>query len=355
MQGVGVTTMMVVVQSLEVGLNNIIKVATTKGMSNLVFIVYSNVVALCLLLLSTFIYRRKRPSSPITRSTLCRIFILSLVSCSEQTLMYTGIGYSSPTLASVMVDLTPAFTFIVAIVSRMEKLDLKLGSSKAKSIGTVVSIIGALTVTLYKGMPLTDDDSDSLQNTVTVAPFSSHQSDWLLGGLLLSAASFCLSLVFIIKTWIIKDYPEELTVTTISCGFVVIQSTVVAFAAEGSSKAWALGFDMELIAILYSAIFVVSLRSIVHIWACRKRGPVYVAMFTPLGMVIALVMGIIFLGDTLYLGSIIGATVISSGFYGVIWGQAQEENMVHEKNGTFRFVSSSSSQAPLLQNKSMEV
>ncbi|TKY69835.1 WAT1-related protein [Spatholobus suberectus] len=295
MQGLGVTTIMVAVQCLEVGLNTIVKAATTKGMSKFVFIVYSNVVAFCFLLVSTFIYRRKRASSSITSPIVRRIFLLSLISCSEQTLMYTGIGYSSPTLASAMVDLTPAFTFIVAVLSRMEKLDLKLQSSQAKSIGTVVSILGALTVTLYKGMPLTSE-SDSLQNIVIDENFLSQQSDWLLGGFLLSAASFCLSLVFIIKTWIIKDYPEELTVTTISCGFVVILSSIVAIVAETSLEAWVVKPDMELIAILYSAFFVVSLRSIVHIWACRKRGPVYVAMFTPLGMVIALVMGIIFLG-----------------------------------------------------------
>jgi len=44
------------------------------------------------------------------------------------------------------------------------------------------------------------------------------------------------------------------------------------------------------------------MRSVVCTWACRKKGPVYVAMFTPLGMVIALGMGVIFLGESFYLG-----------------------------------------------------
>jgi len=47
---------------------------------------------------------------------------------------------------------------------------------------------------------------------------------------------------------------------------------------------------------------VLSTRSVVYAWACRKKGAVYVAMFSPLGIVIALAMGIVFLGDTLYLG-----------------------------------------------------
>jgi hypothetical protein len=44
------------------------------------------------------------------------------------------------------------------------------------------------------------------------------------------------------------------------------------------------------------------MRSVICTWAFRKKGPIYVAMFNPLGMVIALGMGVIFLGDNLYLG-----------------------------------------------------
>lgn len=33
-----------------------------------------------------------------------------------------------------------------------------------------------------------------------------------------------------------------------------------------------------------------------------KKGPLYVAMFKPLGIVFAVIMGITFLGDSIYLG-----------------------------------------------------
>ncbi|KAL4315113.1 hypothetical protein AHAS_Ahas15G0152600 [Arachis hypogaea] len=233
---------------------------------------------------------------------------------------------------------------------------MKLRSGKAKSIGTVVSIVGALVVTLHEGFPLTSHRGPPHNIVVSGENLIPEPSDWVLGGFLLSAGSFCLSLVFIVKTWIIKDYPEELMVATISCSFVIILSSIVALIVDSSAQAWLLKPDTELIAIVYSGIFVVSLRSIVHIWACRKRGPVYVAMFNPLGMVISLAMGVTFLKDTLYLGSIIGAGVIALGFYGVIWGQDQEEKMVDEKNnGRCDSVLSSSSTAPLLQNKSIHV
>ncbi|KAJ7953656.1 WAT1-related protein [Quillaja saponaria] len=354
MQGLGVTTAMVTAQFLEVGLNTIIKAATTNGMSNFVFIVYSNAFALLFLLPSTFMFHRKRAPPQITFAIIWKIFILGLLSCSVQILMYTGIGYSSPTLASAMLDLSPAFTFILAIISRMEKLELKTHSTQAKVAGTVVSITGALILTLYKGLPIKSGTGSLRNNIVLDGDILSWKSDWVIGGIFLAAGSFCLSVLLVVQTWIIRDYPAEMMVTSICCFFVTVQSAIVGVIAEKKSKAWILRADKELIAIVYSAIFVVSVRSIVHAWACRMKGPVYVAMFNPLGMVIALVMGILFLGDTLYLGSVIGGVIIAIGFYVVIWGKAQEEvKMVSDESGGEFIFESSSSTAPLLQNKNV--
>lgn len=44
----------------------------------------------------------------------------------------------------------------------------------------------------------------------------------------------------------------------------------------------------------------------VHTYVLRIRGAVYVAMFKPLSIVIAVAMGVVFLGDTLYLGRYYG-------------------------------------------------
>ncbi|KAJ6903351.1 hypothetical protein NC651_020753 [Populus alba x Populus x berolinensis] len=61
--------------------------------------------------------------------------------------------------------------------------------------------------------------------------------------------------------------------------------------------------------------------------ACIRTGPVFVAMFKPLGIVIAAAVSIICLSDTLYLGSLVGATVNVIGFYSVMWGKAKEEKV----------------------------
>uniref|UniRef100_A0A0R0JTE4 Bidirectional sugar transporter SWEET n=1 Tax=Glycine max TaxID=3847 RepID=A0A0R0JTE4_SOYBN len=83
-------------------------------------------------------------------------------------------------------------------------------------------------------------------------------------------------------------------------------------------KALRLGFDVNLIAIALQEIFGVSLRIIVHIWVMSKKGPLYVAMFNPIGIIFAIIMGIGFLCGSINLGSVLGAAIAVIGFYAVI-------------------------------------
>ncbi|KAI3412309.1 WAT1-related protein, partial [Psidium guajava] len=255
--------------------------------------------------------------------------------------IFVGIGYSSPTLASVMTDLSPAFTFILALISRMEKIGLRVRSSMAKIMGTIVCITGALIITLYRGLPLTTG-SPSMPQVLLLQLHSS----WIIGGFLLAWAAFLLSVLLIVQTWIVRDYPAELMLTLLTCVIVTIQSTMVALIVEKDVNAWILKPDVELMTIVYAAFFVVAIRSVTHAWVCKTKGPVYLSMFKPLGMIIASAMGVSLLGDTLYLGSVIGGVIIAIGFYAVIWGKAEEEKAVRESR-IFSF-ESSSPKVPLL-------
>ncbi|KAG5063488.1 hypothetical protein JHK85_004671 [Glycine max] len=76
---------------------------------------------------------------------------------------------------------------------------------------------------------------------------------------------------------------------------------------------------------LQIAIFGVSLRIIVHIWVMSKKGPLYVAMFKSIGIIFVVIMGIAFLGGSIYLESVLGAAIAVIGFYAVIWGKSQEQ------------------------------
>lgn len=319
-------------------------------MSDYVFVVYSNALAVPVLFLCSLLFHRRRSPPPLTPSILCRIFLLGLVSCSLQMLKFIGIGYSSPTLASAMTNLIPAFTYVLAIVTRMEKLDLKVKSSRAKCLGTLVSVAGALLITIYKGPGIEfASTTPSMLNHNLLLP----RSNWIIGGFLTAAAAFMVAVLLVFQTSIIRDYPAELIVTLISHIFATMQSSLVSLIAERDPSAWRLRLDMELIAVGYSGIFVVALRGAVYAWVLHQKGPVFVAMFKPAGIVIAVIMGVTFLGDKLHLGSVIGAAIIALGFYTVVWGKAKEEKMAEDIAACG--VNTSSHRVPLLQNKSTEV
>ncbi|CBI32110.3 hypothetical protein VitviT2T_000785 [Vitis vinifera] len=338
------------IECLDVGLITLSKAAMRRGMSDYVFVVYSNALAVPVLFLCSLLFHRRRSPPPLTPSILCRIFLLGLVSCSLQMLKFIGIGYSSPTLASAMTNLIPAFTYVLAIVTRMEKLDLKVKSSRAKCLGTLVSVAGALLITIYKGPGIEfASTTPSMLNHNLLLP----RSNWIIGGFLTAAAAFMVAVLLVFQTSIIRDYPAELIVTLISHIFATMQSSLVSLIAERDPSAWRLRLDMELIAVGYSGIFVVALRGAVYAWVLHQKGPVFVAMFKPAGIVIAVIMGVTFLGDKLHLGSVIGAAIIALGFYTVVWGKAKEEKMAEDIAACG--VNTSSHRVPLLQNKSTEV
>ncbi|XP_042499289.1 WAT1-related protein At3g28050-like [Macadamia integrifolia] len=330
---------MVIVECIEVGMTTVSKAAMLRGMSHYVFIFYYNTLATLILLPSFLLTRNKRP--PLTFSILYRFFLLGLIGvCLRQIFAYTGVGLSSPTLASALGNLIPAFTFILAVIFRMEKVDLRRESSRARVMGTIASVGGAFIVTLYKGPPImliegtptgTLDPSDQLPNLQYSSEPSS--SSWVIGGFFIILTCICSALWNILQAATVKEYKDEATIIFLNSFFGTIQCGVVSLFVERDISAWIIKPDIELFAILYCGIMGGAVVTAAVTWCLSKKGPIYVAMYKPIGIVIAVIMGIIFLGDVLHFGSVIGAVIIVIGFYAVMWGQAKEEKIVDEENG----------------------
>ncbi|CAK9161312.1 unnamed protein product [Ilex paraguariensis] len=107
-----------------------------------------------------------------------------------------------------------------------------------------------------------------------------------------------------------------------------------------------------LLAIIFrwEAIFGGVFRNGIHTWCFQEKGPVFVAMFRPLGIAIAVFMGVAFLGDTLYLGRILGSIIIVVGFYAVLWGKANELSL--NDDNVVEGLESCSQKTPFLENNS---
>ncbi|GAA0145311.1 hypothetical protein LIER_36106 [Lithospermum erythrorhizon] len=287
---------MILSQCAQVGLIILSKQAMASGMTNFTFVFYSNALA-TLILLPSFFFYRSRP--PLNFQLICRFFLLGILGCSAQLTGYAGIKYTNASFASTMLNLIPGFTFILAIIFRLEKVDWRSASTLAKSIGTVVSIVGAFIVTLYKGPELLN----VLSSVKSLHPFLSlPQSDWVIGGLFLAVDCVAASAFLIVQASILKSYPAELIIVCFYCLFAAILSAVVSIFIGGGLGAWSLLPTTRWLTVLYSGVLGSAFQVGVSTWCVQKKGPVFVAMFHPLGIVIAAILGISFLGDILYLG-----------------------------------------------------
>lgn len=146
-----------------------------------------------------------------------------------------------------------------------------------------------------------------------------------------------------------KDYPAEIPVVCIYNLCVTFIAVVVGLFTESDSSAWRIRSNIAIASIICTGLFNSCLINIVHAWALHLKGPVYVAMFMPLSIAIAVFAGVIFLGDTLHLGSLVGAVIISIGFYTLMWGKAKEERSEEFVAGSSS-VSASPNKEPLLES-----
>lgn len=288
---------------------------------------------------------RNKNLPPFNLSTLGRIFLLGLIGYSSQMFGYKGIEYSSPTLSAVISNLTPAFTFILAIVVRMEKLEIRSWRSRTKVIGTIVSISGALIVILYEGPRIIS--CLSTPSALLHQPLKSEKSDWIIGGLLLAGDFILVCIFYIVQAQTVSKYPAEILVVSLYDLSAAVIATPVTLLLEKDCSAWRINSRSMLIAILYGGFCGFSFAIAILSWGLRVKGPLYVAIFHPFTITIAAFSSVIFLGESLYLGSIIGSIVISVGFYMVIWGKAKENNAEDHEVGSFESPSTETT-TPLL-------
>ncbi|WRX21975.1 EamA domain - like 10 [Theobroma cacao] len=292
-------TAMVALESANVGLNILFKAATLKGMSYYIFIAYSYAVGTILFLPLSFIFPSRAVLPRLKFHVVSRIFLLGLIGFSAQICAYKGIEYSSPTMASAVSNLTPAITFILAVLSRLERVALRSSSSQAKVLGTIASISGALVVVLYKGPKVFSSPRGTSSSVLLEWPLESPESNWVIGGILLAVAYLLFSFWYIIQAQVMVIYPAEIIVAFLYnlCGTIV--SAPVCLIAEPNLSSWRLRPSVAVIAVLYSGIFQ-TVSSLVVIWGLHLKGPVYIVIFKPLSIAIAAFMSAVFLGDSLH-------------------------------------------------------
>ncbi|KAK7820595.1 WAT1-related protein At4g08300 [Quercus suber] len=313
---------MVSLQFGYAGMYIISLVSLKRGMSHYVLSVYRHVVALVLIAPFAIVLERKiRPK--MTLPIFLRILALGFLEpVLDQNCYNLGMKYTSATFASATVNMLPAITFIMALIFRLETVNFKKFHSAAKVVGTAITVVGAMVMTLYKG-PIIDFLKKGAHNQQQANNDSADQH-WVTGTLLLLASICGWASFFILQSFTLKKYPAELSLTAWICFAGMIEGSIVTLVMERDMSVWAIGWDSRLLAAAYSGIVCSGIAYYVQGIVSRERGPVFVTSFSPLCMIITAALGAIVLNEITHLGSIIGAILIVFGLYTVVWGKSKD-------------------------------
>ncbi|KFK28307.1 hypothetical protein AALP_AA8G499500 [Arabis alpina] len=318
---------MVVFQTGYAGNPVVMRFALNWGVSKLVFPLYRTIIALCVLAPSAFfLEKNERPA--INTSFLIQFFLLGLIGITlNQGFYIFGLDNTSPTFASVTENVVPAVSFLMAVLLGIEKVELKRRDGIAKVVGTFVSVVGSLVITLYQG-PTIYQPSLTLMDKPIKA--EEPNKNWTLGCLCLMGHCLCWSSWIVLQSPLLKKYPARFSFVSYSCFFAVIQFFGISACFERDIERWKISSLGVLYALLYTGVVGSAMVFAIQIYVVEKGGPLFVSAYLPLQTLIAALLATFALGEHFFLGGLIGAILIICGLYLVVMGKSWESQALHQ-------------------------
>lgn len=119
--------------------------------------------------------------------------------------------------------------------------------SHAKIVGTLITVGGAMMVTLMRGhvieLPWTHKSTHTNGN---------EGEDPIKGALMITTSCLCYSSFYILQAITLKAYPAGLSLTAAACTMGTVIGTALTLGVErGNAAIWALGWDTKLLAYVY--------------------------------------------------------------------------------------------------------
>ncbi|KAJ7531875.1 hypothetical protein O6H91_14G062600 [Diphasiastrum complanatum] len=291
----------------------ITKVAFINGLNPIVLSLYRDLVALLVLLPAAYYSQKKNPLK-LSFSVLFRLFLLGCTWIfGSQLLLFAGISFTSAEFSAAMQPCIPAFTAIIAIAFRVDKVNWCKRDGQAKVAGIVICCGGAAVMALY-GSPIWEIKQDSAGLTVTSSSsFSSllwllgssnsgeDVARWRLGALCLIGNCLCMAAAINIQAPLLKEFPSPISVTAYSYAMGAVLMGFAGIFLVEEKGAWNLSWDVNLLAIIYNGMIASALNFGLMAWCVKRVGPLFVASYIPVQPIIAAVLATTFLGSQIYL------------------------------------------------------
>ncbi|KAL2531390.1 WAT1-related protein [Abeliophyllum distichum] len=317
-----------IIQSLYAGYFLLSKVAFDVGMNTYVFVFYRQAAATVFLAPTAMFFQRKA-APPLSFTIFIKIFMLSLCGIT-MSLDISGVAlkYTTASLGAATSNTLPVITFFIAVLFRMEKVKLRTSPGIMKVSGVALCLAGVATIAMYRGpflkLLLHHHLIKSHHQQLVGHAIPSSQT-WIKGVSLMLLANITWALWLVLQGRVLKRYPSKFLLTTLQCFLSTIQAFFVAVAFVRDPNEWKLGWDIKLISIAYCGMVVTGITFYLQAWVIEKKGPVFLAMTTPLIMIFTSFASTFLFGEIISLGSILGAILLVGGLYCVLWGKTKEE------------------------------
>ncbi|KAK4254340.1 hypothetical protein QN277_009738 [Acacia crassicarpa] len=334
--GVKGIVLMVIVQILYTGTNILYNIVANHGISMTVIVAYRFLFSTFFIVPLALLFERESLKA-INWTVLFQAFLSGLLGGSlQQNLFLHSLTFVSVSFAASIMNLVPLATYIMAVSFRMERMNLGTVGGKAKILGTLTGISGAMILTFCKGKRIQIWDTHiNLLRHVAVSQSTSSTTSIIWGCAIAFAACLSSSLCLIVQAKMVRRFSWHYSRTALMSIMSLFQSFVFAFCVERDWNQWKLGWDLKLLAGAYTGIFSSGVAFSIVAWCVMNKGPMFVAIFNPLMLALTVLAGSILLDETVYIGSIIGMVLIVSGLYIVLWGKSKEASEEEHSRASF--------------------
>ncbi|XP_042495873.1 WAT1-related protein At1g25270-like isoform X2 [Macadamia integrifolia] len=315
LHGLKPAMVMVLTQIIFAGVNVFYKLATRDGMDLRILVAYRYIFATIFFAPLAFVVERNsRPK--LTWMVTFQAFLCGLFGGAlAQNLYLSSLMLTSVTFAAAMTNLVPAITYIMAVALGLERLGIQTLAGKTKMVGTIIGIGGAMVLTFYKGaeiniwstnIDLTHGFGSGAFTSASHTELRSH----ILGSLLALCCCFSYAVWLIVQTKMIKRYPCYLSCSALMCMMGSIQGVIYALCIDRKWEEWKLGWNIRLWTVAYAGIMASGLMFTLTTWGVKARGPLFVSVFNPLGLVLVAIVDSLLLNEKLHVGSVDSGGVV---------------------------------------------
>ncbi|XP_006655691.1 WAT1-related protein At4g01440-like [Oryza brachyantha] len=303
---------------------SLVKVAMDGGLNPLVLVTLQQLTAA--LFLGPIAYFKERKSRPkLTLEIFAYLFVSAALGAAlRQYMIFVALRYTTATFVTAFSNIAPVLTFLLAILTRSESLNLRTKAGIAKLVGTLISLAGAMVLTFYKGVPVTHASEIHSSQLHHGAGAATSSRNWTLGTVAILGNCICLSCWFLLHSRLAKKYPYVYSCNAFMCMFSFLQVAVVGLCTQRNVAVWTVTSKFQILTVLYAGVVGCGLSFVLLTWCIEKRGPVFVAAFIPVVQIIVSVIDFTVLHEQFFLGSVLGSVLVIGGLYLLLWGKRQE-------------------------------